>query len=74
MRTSTLISPLSATALLAPFIPVSQYVTLTHYSYALVWLVNDCGYSESIALHLVLFAYAEEVNSEPIRLPQKLSV
>lgn len=62
-----------ATAKLERYIPASQYDTLTHYSSVLVWLVNDCGYNVSIALHLVLFAYTEGMNSEPTKPAPKPS-
>jgi hypothetical protein len=71
-KTSTLISRDSATEKLGPYIPASQYDTLTHYSYVLSWLVNYCGYSVSIALHLVLFEYGEAMNSEQTKPATKL--
>lgn len=63
----------SAIVKLEPFIPASQSDMLMCYSSALESLVNDSGYSEDIALHLVLFAYAEAMNSELIALAPKPS-
>ena len=73
-RYSTLISRDSAIAKLEPYIPASQSDTLTHCSSALMTLVNDCDYSESIALHLVLFEYATAMNSEPTKHAPRHSV
>lgn len=69
-----MISLLSATERLAQFIPDSPFATLTPYSSVLASLVNDCGYSESIALHLALFVYAEDLNSGLTAPQAKLSL
>jgi hypothetical protein len=73
-RKFTLISLDSAIEKLEPFIPASQSATLMHYSSVLRRLVNSYGYSESIALHLVLFEYAEGMNSERTKPALKPSV
>jgi hypothetical protein len=73
-RKSTLISHDYATALLEPFTRGLPSDTHTRCMCALMELVNFCGCSESIALHLALFECGTEMISEPTKPALRLSV
>lgn len=69
-----MISRDSAIEKLGPYIHDLPFDTRMVFTSALMQLVNDCGYSANIALHLVLFVYEEGMNSAQTELALRLSV